>query len=120
MVQTVKNLPDARDPGIKPRKVPWRRKWLPTPVFLFKELHGQRSLAGYSPWVAKSMGCKVHGLDMTATNNNLYILQSKAKSYSPSDIRNLMYSIRKLPLFSALFSVENVYSEKTELLDSSC
>ena len=73
-----------------------------------------------SPWVAKSMGCKVHGLDMTATNNNLYILQSKAKSYSPSDIRNLMYSIRKLPLFSALFSVENVYSEKTELLDSSC
>ena len=28
----------------------WRRKWQPTPVFLFGESHGQRSLAGYSPW----------------------------------------------------------------------
>ena len=26
----------------------------PTPVFLPGEFHGQRSLAGYSPWVAKS------------------------------------------------------------------
>ena len=31
-------------------KVPWRRKWQPTPVFLPGKLHGQRSLAGYSPW----------------------------------------------------------------------
>ena len=29
---------------------PWRRKWLPTPVFLPGEPHGQRSLVGYSPW----------------------------------------------------------------------
>ena len=28
---------------------PWRRAWLPTPVFLLGESHGQRSLAGYSP-----------------------------------------------------------------------
>ena len=32
------------------RKIPWRRKWQPTPVFLPGESHGQRSLAGYSPW----------------------------------------------------------------------
>jgi len=31
------------------RKIPWRRKWQPTPVFLAGESHGQRSLAGYSP-----------------------------------------------------------------------
>ena len=31
------------------RKIPWRRKWNPTPVFLPGESHGQRSLAGYSP-----------------------------------------------------------------------
>ena len=31
-------------------KIPWRRKWLPTPVFLPGEFHGQRSLAGYSSW----------------------------------------------------------------------
>ena len=30
-------------------KIPWRRKWQPTPVFLPGESHGQRSLAGYSP-----------------------------------------------------------------------
>ena len=30
-------------------KIPWRRQWLPTPVFLPGESHAQRSLAGYSP-----------------------------------------------------------------------
>ena len=29
-------------------KMPWRREWLPTPVFLPEDSHGQRSLAGYS------------------------------------------------------------------------
>ena len=32
------------------RKIPWRRKWQPTLVFLPGESHGQRSIAGYSPW----------------------------------------------------------------------
>ena len=31
-------------------KIPWRRALQPTPVFLPGESHGQRSLAGYSPW----------------------------------------------------------------------
>ena len=31
-------------------KIPWRRKWQQTPVFLPGESHGQRSLTGYSPW----------------------------------------------------------------------
>ena len=31
-------------------KIPWRRKWQPTPAFLPGKFHGQRSLAGYSPW----------------------------------------------------------------------
>ena len=35
-------------------KIPWRRKWQPTPVFLPGESHGRRNLMGYSPWVAKS------------------------------------------------------------------
>ena len=34
------------DPWV--RKILWRREWLPTPVFLPKEFHGQRSLADYS------------------------------------------------------------------------
>ena len=35
------------------RKIPWRRAWLPTPVLLPGEFHGQRSLVGYSPWCCK-------------------------------------------------------------------
>ena len=31
-------------------KIPWRRKWQPTPVFLPRKVHGLRSLVGYSPW----------------------------------------------------------------------
>ena len=31
------------------QKIPWRRAWQPTPVFLPGESHGQRSVAGYSP-----------------------------------------------------------------------
>ena len=31
-------------------KIPCRRRWQPTIVFLPGEFHGQRSLAGYSPW----------------------------------------------------------------------
>ena len=55
----VKNLPVMPetcrkcrfDPWV--RKVPWRRVWPPTPVFLPGNPHGQRCLVGYSPW-----GCK--------------------------------------------------------------
>ena len=32
------------------RMIPWKGKWQPTPVFLPGTSHGQRSLAGYSPW----------------------------------------------------------------------
>ena len=46
------NAGDAGDMGSIPgvRKIPWRRAWQPIPVFLPGEFHGQRSLAGYSPW----------------------------------------------------------------------
>ena len=45
----------CRRPGFNPwvGKIPWRRAWQPTPVFLPGESHGQRSLAGYSPWCRK-------------------------------------------------------------------
>ena len=40
----------CRRPGLDPwaGKIPWRREWLPTPVFLPGEPHGQRCLPG--PW----------------------------------------------------------------------
>ena len=36
------------DPWVE--KIPWRRAWQPTPVFLPGGSPGQRSLAGYNPW----------------------------------------------------------------------
>ena len=41
------------------RMIPWRRKWKPTPVFLPRKCHEERSLMGYSPW-----GCKRVRLDL--------------------------------------------------------
>ena len=37
------------------RKIPWRRKWQPTPGFLPGKCHVQRSLVGYSPWGRKGV-----------------------------------------------------------------
>ena len=38
-----------RRPGFNPwiRKIPWRRKWQPTPALLPGKSYGQRNLAGY-------------------------------------------------------------------------
>ena len=48
-------------------KIPWRREWLPTPVFVPGELHGQRSLAG----------CIVHEVEKSQTRlNNFNSLNS--------------------------------------------
>ena len=49
---------NAGDPGLTPwvRKIPWQRKWQPTPAFLPGKSYRQWSLAGYSPW-----GCKESG-----------------------------------------------------------
>ena len=52
----VKNPPavqEVQEMGVRVRKIPWRRAWLPTPVFLLGESHEQTSLAVYSP-----QGCK--------------------------------------------------------------
>ena len=46
------------------RKIPWRRVWQPTPVFLPGESHGQRSLVGYSlkltKWWTRLKGLSTH------------------------------------------------------------
>ena len=37
------------------RTIPWRKKWLPSPVFLPGEFDGQKSLVGCSPWGRKEL-----------------------------------------------------------------
>ena len=51
-------------------RIPWRRKWLPTPVFLPGKSHGQRSLAGYSPQDCKRL---VHDLNNSNRSCNFFL-----------------------------------------------
>ena len=72
----VKKPPANARCGFDPwlRKIPGRRKYQPTPIFLPGESHGQRSLEGYSPW-----GCKES--DVTEQlNNNHTTRRGKMKS----------------------------------------
>ena len=48
---TVKNLPTMQETSLDPcvGKIPWRKNWKPTPVFLPGESHGERSLKSYGP-----------------------------------------------------------------------
>jgi len=53
----VKNLPAMWENWFQSwfGKVLWGKEWQPTPVFLPREFHRQRSLVGYSPWGHKEL-----------------------------------------------------------------
>ena len=70
------------------KKIPWRREWLPTPVFLPGEFHGQRSLASYSSW-----GGRVRDNRVTNTFTSFfYYYSSRAHLRIPKNlIRNEMF-----------------------------
>ena len=107
------------------RKIPWSRKWQPTPVSLPGKFHGQRSLLGYSPW-----GCKV----LDTTEHTLYSSFQKVASTfiqesltflpqeghlntkSPCDIFMLLllHALRMFPFcFSQIFNKLSRYSPWT-------
>ena len=56
-------------PGFNPwvGKIPWRREWQPTPVFLPGKSYGQRSLADYSLWGHKELQILEHEHDPSLT-----------------------------------------------------
>ena len=57
VAQRIKCLPAMQETRFDPwvGKIPWRREWQPSPVLLPGESHGQKSLAGYSPWGHKEL-----------------------------------------------------------------
>ena len=91
------------DPWI--RMIPWRREWQHIPVFHPGELHGQRRLAGYSPWSHKE-------LDMTEQLHiHTYICYLKPEQHfyfeaiincASPDKRTLLYQKQKLNLLPTL------------------
>ena len=64
MAQIVKNLLQRRRSGFNfwVRKIPWRKEWLPNPIFLPGEFHGQSNLVSYSPWDTRVSDITVHGI----------------------------------------------------------
>ena len=55
-------------------KIPWRRKWQPTPVFLAGKSHGQMNLADYKSWdrrVRHDLTTKHLGLDLGTEKKTL-------------------------------------------------
>ena len=86
----VKHLPTMQGTRVQSlslsRKLPWRRKWLPTPVFLSGKSHGQRSLVGYSPWSCKE-------LDMTKRLTALNFLRVFRPIVSFDACSNLVFFV---------------------------
>ena len=80
----------CRKPRFDPlvRKIPWRRKWQPTPVFLPGESHGQRSLVGYSPWGRKESDTteRLHFLSLCIVDSILRLLL-----YFPQYLENYVH-----------------------------
>ena len=60
------------------RKIPWRRKWQPTPVFLQGKSHGQRNLVGYSPelqswtWLNTHLNCLFFFFSLKKSYNTIF------------------------------------------------
>ena len=74
VAQTVKIMPAMQETWLDPwvGKTPWRKEWLSTLVFLPGNFHGQRSLAGDTPWGWKFL---------------LYNGTSKINKQSPSHVQ---------------------------------
>ena len=70
----------CRRRGFNPwvKKIPWRRKWQPTPVYLPGKSHRQRSLEGYSPWG----GTRV-GHDLATKQLQQFLIETFCKEQKP-------------------------------------
>ena len=79
IAQMVKNLPVMPKTWVRSwvMKSPWKREWLPAPVFLPEAFCGQRSLAGYSPFILL----------------NVHILKQEGKAWALYDCLGMTASL---------------------------
>ena len=63
-------------------KVPWRRAWHPTPVFLPGESHGQGSLVGYSPWGSKELDMTKWLFLGSVSSSSIFLEKFKKDQYN--------------------------------------
>ena len=83
------------DPWV--RKIPWRRKWQLTLVFLSGEPHGQWSLEGYSPWGHKRVRHDLATKQQQYVIRQLMSLPALATSFNQSFVHISQY------LFKAVY-----------------
>ena len=89
VAQMVTNLPATQEIEVRSLvgKIPCRRKWLPTPLFLPGEFHGQRSL---EPGRLQSMGAESDMTEQLTHTSAVYICQSQSPSSSHPSFPTLM------------------------------
>ena len=88
-------------------KIPWRRKWQPTPVLLPRKFHGWRSLVGYSPWGRKELDtterfhflftCGSAGKESTCNAGDLGLIPGLGRSPGEGKGYLLQYSGLRIP-----------------------
>ena len=98
VAQTVKNLPAMQGTGLdcSIRKIPWRREWQSSPVFLHREFHGEKSLVGYSTWGRKESDTTAqvtHTHTHTYTHDYMYILGKKFINWLLPNLFREVYSV---------------------------
>ena len=79
------------------RKIPWRRAWQPTPIFLPGESHGQRSLEGYSP-----RGRKESDTLKRRTTHRTHELSPQVNELNTHDLTSATISFASLPWMRTL------------------
>ena len=82
----------CRRRGFNPwvRKIPWRRKRQPTPVFLLEKSHGWRSLAAYSPWNHEELDTTEQLRTHTHTQISVHTYRT---GFSMKDMDELIWSL---------------------------
>ena len=105
-------------------KIPWRRKWQPTPIFLPGKSHRWRSLAGYSPLGRKeSRNVKFFFLTFTPGFNfclwsNISIKFHSVFHYTVQRINHYLLKIQ--PFFIVLCHKSNDHVYGNLFLDFCC
>ena len=90
-------------PGFHPwvGKIPWKREWLPTPVFWPGEFHRQRSLAGYSLWGRKGSDTteQLNWTELTVVVHFFYgcVQQRVLQKYSTWSASLVAQMVKNLP-----------------------
>ena len=111
----LKNLPAMLETQVQSRgrKDPLRREWQPTPVFLPGECHGQRSLAGYSPWDCKESDMHMISLGWVCHSSTYHPLSNSESCIQHFLLMNDFWDFFSLALSTTYATVNSLKCPST-------